>query len=90
VSRHELFPIRAPLLALEHCIQPFLDGCDADNDHFITLQEWGTCLELTEVWIITPCFFKKREKINIWISIKLQEEIEDKCDDVRDEAENGL
>lgn len=49
VSRHELFPIRAPLLALEHCIQPFLDGCDADNDHFITLQEWGTCLELTEV-----------------------------------------
>lgn len=66
VSRHELFPIRAPLLALEHCIQPFLDGCDADNDHFITLQEWGTCLELTE------------------------EEIEDKCDDVRDEAENGL
>ncbi len=35
-------------------------------------------------------FLKKDRKINIWISIKLQEEIEDKCDDVRDEAENGL
>jgi len=66
VSRHELFPIRAPLVALEHCIQPFLDSCDADNDHFITLKEWGTCLELSE------------------------DEIEDKCDGVRDEAENAI
>jgi hypothetical protein len=49
VSRHELFPIRAPLVALEHCIQPFLDSCDIDDDHFITLKEWGTCLELSEV-----------------------------------------
>jgi secreted protein acidic and rich in cysteine len=48
VSRHELFPIRAPLMALEHCIAPFLDSCDADNDHRITLEEWGTCLELDE------------------------------------------
>jgi hypothetical protein len=46
VSRHELFPIRAPLMALEHCIAPFLDSCDADNDHRITLSEWGTCLEV--------------------------------------------
>jgi len=46
VSRHELFPIRAPLMALEHCIAPFLDSCDADNDHRITLREWGTCLEV--------------------------------------------
>ncbi|XP_011505492.1 PREDICTED: SPARC [Ceratosolen solmsi marchali] len=48
VSRHELFPIRAPLMALEHCIAPFLDSCDADNDHNITLKEWGKCLELEE------------------------------------------
>jgi len=46
VSRHELFPIRAPLMTLEHCIAPFLDSCDADNDHRITLREWGTCLEI--------------------------------------------
>ncbi|CAG9787523.1 unnamed protein product [Diatraea saccharalis] len=49
VSRHELFPIRAPLMALEHCIAPFLDACDADHDHRITLAEWGRCLQLQEV-----------------------------------------
>jgi hypothetical protein len=63
VSRHELFPIRAPLMALEHCIAPFLDNCDADNDHRITLKEWGQCLEVP------------------------QEEMEEKCDDVREAAE---
>lgn len=49
VSRHELFPIRAPLMALEHCIAPFLDSCDSDDDHKITLSEWGKCLQLEEV-----------------------------------------
>lgn len=49
VSRHELFPIKAPLMALEHCIAPFLDSCDANGDHKITLIEWGKCLELDEV-----------------------------------------
>lgn len=57
VSRHELFPIRAPLMALEHCIAPFLDSCDADNDHKITLIEWGKCLELDEVYTsVSPDF----------------------------------
>jgi len=51
VSRHELFPIRAPLMALEHCIAPFLDSCDANNDHKITLIEWGKCLQLDEVFV---------------------------------------
>ncbi|KAH8312678.1 hypothetical protein KR044_012130 [Drosophila immigrans] len=46
VSRHELFPIRAPLVSLEHCIAPFLESCDSNNDHRITLIEWGACLEL--------------------------------------------
>jgi len=64
VSRHELFPIRAPLMALEHCIAPFLDNCDADNDHRITLKEWGTCLEVP------------------------QDEMLEKCDDVREGLEN--
>lgn len=49
VSIHELFPIRAPLMALEHCIAPFLELCDPDDDHRITLQEWGKCLQLDEV-----------------------------------------
>lgn len=53
VSRHELFPIRAPLMALEHCIGPFLDLCDEDNDHRITLAEWGKCLQLDEVTLIS-------------------------------------
>jgi len=64
VSRHELFPIRAPLMAMEHCIAPFLDECDVDNDHRITLKEWGHCLELPT------------------------DELEEKCDDVRNANEN--
>ncbi|KRT80570.1 hypothetical protein AMK59_7611, partial [Oryctes borbonicus] len=55
VSRHELFPIRAPLMALEHCIAPFLDGCDADNNHRISLKEWVTCLELEEDVLEDKC-----------------------------------
>lgn len=46
VSIHELFPIRAPLLTLEHCIGDFLADCDADDDHFITMKEWAKCLEI--------------------------------------------
>lgn len=49
VSRHELFPIRAPLMALEHCISPFLKECDVNDDHLISLPEWGKCLGLEDV-----------------------------------------
>lgn len=55
VSRHELFPIRAPLMALEHCIAPFLNSCDSDDDHRITLKEWAKCLELDEEEIEDKC-----------------------------------
>ena len=37
VSRHELFPVRAPLQAMEHCIGKFLDQCDPDGNHSIDL-----------------------------------------------------
>ena len=37
VSRHELFPVRAPLQAMEHCIGKFLNQCDPDGNHFIEL-----------------------------------------------------
>ncbi|CAH2085911.1 unnamed protein product [Euphydryas editha] len=55
VSRHELFPIRAPLMSLEHCIAPFLDRCDEDDDHRITLAEWGKCLGLDEYELEDRC-----------------------------------
>lgn len=44
VSRHELFPLRAPLLSMEPCISEFLSKCDSNSDHKITLKEWGHCL----------------------------------------------
>ncbi|XP_043520484.1 SPARC [Frieseomelitta varia] len=55
VSRHELFPIKAPLMTLEHCIAPFLDSCDRDDDHKITLIEWGKCLQLNEEDLEDKC-----------------------------------
>lgn len=55
VSIHELFPIRAPLMALEHCIAPFLESCDPNGDHRITLKEWGACLQLEDE--VTRKFF---------------------------------
>ncbi|EEZ98441.1 SPARC [Tribolium castaneum] len=55
VSRHELFPIRAPLMALEHCIAPFLNSCDANDDHRINIKEWAQCLELEEDVIEQKC-----------------------------------
>lgn len=55
VSRHELFPLRAPLLSMEHCIAPFLNSCDKDDDHTITLKEWGQCLGLDSAEIQDRC-----------------------------------
>lgn len=65
VSRHELFPIKAPLMALEHCIAPFLDSCDANNDHKITLIEWGKCLELDEDDIDDKCDELSEANVNL-------------------------
>lgn len=62
VSRHELFPLRAPLLSMESCIGTFLDGCDADDDHKITLKEWGKCLGASDE--------EMEDKCNQFISLK--------------------
>lgn len=70
VSRHELFPIRAPLMALEHCIAPFLETCDPNNDHRISLQEWGNCLELEEDDLTARC--AKINKKNEYEQIDLE------------------
>ena len=48
VSRRELLYTIQSLKALEHCLLPFLDDCDTDNDDKITLWEWGRCLGLEE------------------------------------------
>jgi len=55
VSRHELFPLKAPLHTLEHCLAPFLDSCDKDTDHAVTLQEWAMCLELELEELVDKC-----------------------------------
>ncbi|XP_050537452.1 SPARC [Daktulosphaira vitifoliae] len=55
VSKHELFPIRAPLMYLEHCIAPFFNKCDANDDHMITLEEWGNCLGLPQDLLEDEC-----------------------------------
>jgi hypothetical protein len=65
VSRHELFPLRAPLLSMESCISSFLDGCDANDDHKITLVEWGKCLGATDVEMEDKCNqFKASQEAN--------------------------
>ncbi|XP_054160824.1 SPARC-like [Oppia nitens] len=55
VSRHELFPLRAPLLSMESCISDFLNGCDPNDDHKITLVEWGECLGATDAEMVDKC-----------------------------------
>jgi len=55
VSRHELFPLKAPLHSLEHCMSPFLDSCDTDSDHNITREEWATCLQLDVDQLTAQC-----------------------------------
>jgi len=61
VSRHELFPIRATLLSMEHCIAPFLDGCDTNGDRDISLSEWAKCLQVTDGEIKERCENIKQE-----------------------------
>jgi len=75
-------------MALEHCIAPFLDNCDADNDHRITLQEWGksfTPIKIRQmlvdewwcVWFLGNCLQVP------------QQDMLDKCDDVREAVEEN-
>ena len=44
VTRRELMFIIASIKPMEHCLVPFLNHCDVNDDHTIDLVEWGTCL----------------------------------------------
>jgi hypothetical protein len=46
VNTDELTRFIRSLKVLEHCIQPFLEHCDANNDNKISSDEWGACLGL--------------------------------------------
>lgn len=64
VSRHELFPIRANLLSLESCIAPFFENCDQNDDHRITLKEWGRCLEIDDDELTDRCVGINKNPLN--------------------------
>ncbi|XP_059168006.1 SPARC-like [Physella acuta] len=55
VTRKELQFLTRSLKAMEHCLEPFLDGCDVNKDREITLVEWGKCLGLTNDKIKDKC-----------------------------------
>ncbi|CAF0898127.1 unnamed protein product [Brachionus calyciflorus] len=47
IQKEELTSLISSIKALENCIQPFLNGCDINNDDLISDEEWGTCLDLS-------------------------------------------
>jgi len=48
VNNEELARFVRSLKVLEHCVQPFLNHCDTDDDGRLTANEWGKCLGLDE------------------------------------------
>nr|KAF6482191.1 secreted protein acidic and cysteine rich [Molossus molossus] len=42
------FPLRAPLIPMEHCTTRFFETCDLDNDKYIALDEWAGCFGIKE------------------------------------------
>lgn len=55
VSRRELQYTVRSLKVMEHCLVPFLDECDHDDDRKITLVEWARCLSVPEDKIENRC-----------------------------------
>lgn len=55
ISRAELLALKRPLYAMESCIVPFLDKCDIDNNHLLSLVEWGKCLNLKDSEVEDIC-----------------------------------
>ncbi|XP_070545250.1 SPARC-like [Ptychodera flava] len=46
LDRRDLKNFRYALMPLEHCASKFFNGCDADSNKKITLEEWFDCLEV--------------------------------------------
>lgn len=63
VNRRELLMVIATIKPMEHCLVPFLNKCDVNSDHTISLEEWGICLQLNKGDITDKCnAIHKREK----------------------------
>ncbi|XP_052815503.1 SPARC-like isoform X2 [Mya arenaria] len=60
VTRRELMYIIASIKPMEHCLVPFLNSCDADDDNIITLVEWGECLGIGHEAIADKCQHKMK------------------------------
>ncbi|RWS24147.1 hypothetical protein B4U80_10266, partial [Leptotrombidium deliense] len=84
VSRHELFPLRAPLLSMEPCISRFLDDCDSNDDHKITLIEWGKCLGAPEEIGIRRCIRVRLQKKRVKRENTFRRELDYKCKQFND------
>lgn len=46
IQKEELSVLISSIKSLEHCIQPFLDECDKNQNDMISDIEWGSCLGL--------------------------------------------
>lgn len=47
IQKEEIAQLISSIKSLEHCIQPFLDECDRNQDGLISEYEWGTALDLS-------------------------------------------
>ncbi|XP_071953064.1 SPARC-like [Antedon mediterranea] len=45
LSDSELIPVRAPLVAVQPCVVPFLKSCDTNEDGYIHMDEWLECFK---------------------------------------------
>ena len=54
--------IIASIKPMEHCLVPFLNECDANDDHTIDLVEWGTCLGIGDGKYFVCFSFKIKQK----------------------------
>ncbi|XP_068089238.1 SPARC-like protein 1 isoform X2 [Hyperolius riggenbachi] len=48
LTRSELSPLRAPLIPMEHCVTAFLQGCNMNDDKYISLREWCHCFGIRD------------------------------------------
>ena len=47
VTRRELIPLISQIKSNEHCTDQFVDHCDLNGDHLVTLDEWAICLDFS-------------------------------------------